>query len=365
MRCVRAGDTVARVGGDEFAVVLAELARPQDAGAVAQKMIETMAPPMRIESHEVFTSASVGIATFPEDGGDGDALMRNADAAMLKAKQAGRGRFQYYTAAMNERAMEKLLLENDLRRALARGEFRLHYQPKQALAGGRVTGLEALIRWQHPARGLVGPDEFVPLLEDTGLIVAVGDWVVRAACRQLRDWQKAGVPAVPVAVNLCAKQFLHHDLVAVLERALAETGVAATLLEVEITESDAMQRPEEVVGILAKLKARGIGVAIDDFGTGYSSLAYLKRLPIDKLKLDRAFVAGLPQDGDDAAIARAVVGMAHALGLKVIAEGVETEAQRAFLAALGCDELQGYLGSEPLSPQACARFLAERSAIAA
>ena len=365
LRCVRAGDTVARVGGDEFAVVLADLARPQDAGAVAQKMIETMAPPMQIEGHEVFASVSVGITEFPGDGADGDTLMRNADAAMFKAKQAGRARFQYYTAAMNERALENLLLENDLRRALERDEFLLYYQPKQHLASGRVTGLEALLRWRHPVRGLVGPSEFVPLLEDSGLIVGVGDWAIRAACRQLRDWQKAGVPVVPVAVNLCAKQFLHHDLFGVLERALAEAGVPAALLQVEITESDAMQRPEEVVAILTRLKALGVGVAVDDFGTGYSSLAYLKRLPIDTLKLDRSFVTGLPEDADDAAITRAVIAMAHGLGLRVIAEGVETQAQRAFLEALGCDELQGYLGSDPLAPQACARFLAERRAIAA
>ena len=363
--CVRAGDTVARMGGDEFAVVLAELARPQDAGAVAQKIIEAMAAPMQLERHEVFTNASVGIATFPADGSDGDTLVKNADAAMLKAKQAGRATFQYYTAAMNERAMENLMLENDLRRALERGEFALHYQPKQDLKTGRITGLEALLRWRHPTRGLMPPGQFVPLLEDTGMIVKVGDWVIHGACRQIRDWKKAGVPVVPVAVNLAAKQFLHHDLVAVIGSALAHAGIDSSLLEVEITESDAMQRPDEVVTMLEKLKARRISVAIDDFGTGYSSLAYLKRLPIDKLKLDRSFVAGLPEDPDDASIARAVIGMAHSLGLKVIGEGVETGPQRAFLESLGCDELQGYLCSDALAPAACARLLVERAAIAA
>jgi diguanylate cyclase (GGDEF)-like protein/PAS domain S-box-containing protein len=364
-RCVRAGDTVARVGGDEFAVVLNELARPQDAGAVAQKMIDAMAPPMQIEHHEVFTSVSVGIAAYPGDGSEGDTLMRNADAAMFKAKHAGRNRFQYYTAAMNERAMEDLLLENDLRRALERNEFELYYQPKQHLASGAVSGLEALLRWRHPGRGLVQPALFVPLLEDSGLIVKVGDWAIRAACRQLRDWQKAAVPVVPVAVNLCAKQFLHHNLVAVLEEALVESAIPGSLLQVEVTESDAMQRPEEVVDILTRLKALGVRVAIDDFGTGYSSLSYLKRLPIDTLKLDRSFVTGLPDDAEDAAISRAVISMAHSLGLQVIAEGVENEAQRAFLEALGCDELQGYLGSDALPAAACARFLAERARLAA
>ncbi|HEY6966305.1 MAG TPA: EAL domain-containing protein [Burkholderiales bacterium] len=354
--CVRAGDTVARIGGDEFAVVLAEIAHPEDAGAVAQKIIDTMMPPMDLEGHEVFLSASVGIAAFPADGANGEALLKNADAAMLKAKEVGRATYQYYTAAMNERAMEKLMLENDLRRALERDEFELYYQPKQELGSGRIAGLEALLRWRHPARGLMSPGQFVPLLEDSGLIVKVGDWVVRAACRQIADWQAAGVPAVPIAVNLAAKQFLHHDLTGTIESAL-ETGIEPALLALEVTESDVMQRPEEVIAMLHRLKARGITVAIDDFGTGYSSLAYLKRLPVDALKLDRSFVTGLPDNADDVSIARAIIGMAHSLGLKVIAEGVETEAQRAFLVEWNCDQLQGYLLSRPLGAEACAEFL--------
>jgi len=360
-RCVRAGDTVARIGGDEFAVVLAEIARADDAGAVAQKVIDAMAPPMQLEGHEVFVSVSVGIAAFPADGADGETLMKNADAAMFKAKQVGRASYQYYTAQMNERAMEKLLLENDLRRALERDEFHLYYQPKQDMKSGRIVGLEALLRWEHPRHGVMAPTQFVPLLEDSGLIVKVGDWVVRAACRQIRDWQEAGVPAVPVAVNLSAKQFLHHDLIGVIERAL-EVGIEPRLLALEITESDVMQRPEEVVAMLHQVKARGIAVAIDDFGTGYSSLAYVKRLPVDALKIDRSFVTGLPEDADDASIARAVIAMAHSLGLKVIAEGVETEAQRAFLAAQGCDQLQGYLISRALGAAECAALLRANAA---
>ena len=357
---VRAGDTVARIGGDEFAVVLAEIARPEDAGAVAQKILEAMAPPMRIEGHEVFVSASVGIAAFPTDGADSETLLRNADAAMMKAKEAGRASFQYYTAAMNERALEKIALENDLRRALEREEFELYYQPKQELKSGRIAGLEALLRWRHPERGMMSPAQFVPLLEDSGLIVKVGDWVVRAACRQVAAWQAAGVPLAPVAVNLAAKQFLHHDLIATIEGAL-EIGIDPALLTLEITESDVMQRPEEVVAMLTKLKMRGLVVAVDDFGTGYSSLAYLKRLPVDALKLDRSFVTGLPEDADDASIARAVIGMAHSLGLKVIAEGVETAAQREFLARWDCDQLQGYLLSKALSAGECAAFLKSHS----
>jgi diguanylate cyclase (GGDEF)-like protein/PAS domain S-box-containing protein len=355
-RCVRAGDTVARIGGDEFAVVLVEIAHPKDAGAVAQKVIDTMAPPMQIDGHEVFLSASVGIAAFPADGAEGKTLLKNADAAMLKAKTVGRSTYQYYTAAMNERAMEQLLLENDLRRALERDEFELYYQPKQNLKSGRITGLEALLRWRHPVRGVMSPADFVPLLEDSGLIVKVGDWVVRAACSQILAWQAAGVPATQVAVNLAAKQFLHHDVTGVIEQAL-KAGVDPALLMLEITESDVMQRPEEAVAMLHKLKARGIAMAIDDFGTGYSSLTYLKSLPIDVLKIDRSFVTGLPGDRDDVSIACAVIGMAHSLGLKVIAEGVETEAQRAFLVERGCDELQGYLLSRALAPDECAAFL--------
>ena len=354
--CVRAADTVARVGGDEFAVVLTELARPEDAGAVAQKVIDAMAAPMQLEGHEVFTAASVGIATFPADGADSDTLVKNADAAMFKVKQVARGGYQFYTAAMNARAKENLQLENDLRRALERGEFRIHYQPKEDLKTGRVAGLEALLRWHHPARGLMGPEQFVPLLEDTGMIVKVGDWLIGAVCRQVAAWQQAGVPVVPVAVNLAAKQFLHHDIGEVFERAL-QAGISSALLEIEVTESDAMREPEQVIAMLRRLKARGIGAAIDDFGTGYSSLAYLKRLPVDALKIDRSFVTGLPEDREDVSIARAVIGMAHSLGLRVIAEGVENPLQRAFLVKEGCDELQGYLFSEALSAEECARFL--------
>jgi diguanylate cyclase (GGDEF)-like protein/PAS domain S-box-containing protein len=355
--CVRAGDTVARVGGDEFVVILSELARPEDARAVAQKMIDSIAQPMALEGREVFISASIGIAVFPADGEDGDALVKNADAAMFSAKEAGRNNYRFYTAAMNERAMQNLLLENDLRRALERDEFRIHFQPKQDLASGRLAGFEALLRWQHPARGLIGPAQFVPLLEDSGLIVRVGEWTLCAVCAQIRAWQGEGFAPPPVAVNLVIKQFLHHDVVAVVDAALRDAGIGAERLEVEITESDAMERPEVVVPMLRRLKERGIRIAVDDFGTGYSSLAHLKRLPVDTLKIDRSFVSGLPDDPDDVPIARAIVAMGHTLGLKIIAEGVENAAQRAFLKSLGCNELQGFLYSGPLSATECRRFL--------
>jgi diguanylate cyclase (GGDEF)-like protein/PAS domain S-box-containing protein len=355
--CVRSGDTVARVGGDEFGVLLAEMARPQDAAIVGEKILDALARSFDVEGHEVFLTASAGIAAFPCDGSDGATLIRNADAAMSRAKEHGRDNYQFYTAEMNARAMEKLLLQNDLRHALERQEFLLHYQPKASLGSGQITGFEALLRWQHRRRGLVSPAEFVPLLEDSGLIVPVGEWVVRTACGQIVAWRDAGLEPVPVAVNLSAKQFFHGDIVAVVEAALAEHGVDPRLLDLEITESDVMRNPEDAAAILRKLRERRVRIGIDDFGTGYSSLSYLKRLPVECLKIDRSFVSGLPADADDASIARAVITMAHSLGLRVVAEGVENEAQRRFLATHECDEMQGYLLSRPQPALEAARFL--------
>jgi diguanylate cyclase (GGDEF)-like protein/PAS domain S-box-containing protein len=360
--CVRAGDTVARVGGDEFVVVMSELKSPQDGAVVAQKIVDAMAKPLRIDGQEVYIGTSIGIATFPADGRDGETLVKNADAAMLRAKQVGRNNFQFYTREMNERALEKLQLDTDLRRALERREFFLHYQPKVSLASGRITGVEALLRWNRPGHGPVSPAQFVPILEDCGLIVPVGDWIVETVCAQVRAWRGAGLAAVPVAVNLAAKQFLHHDIGAVIDAALERHGIPGSLLQIEITESDAMSSPAEVSAMLRGLRERGVTVAIDDFGTGYSSLGYLKRFPLDTLKLDRSFVTGLPGDGDDVSIALAVIGMAHSLGLKVVAEGVEKREQRDFLAAQGCDEMQGYLFSRPVPAEECARLLQRPSA---
>jgi diguanylate cyclase (GGDEF)-like protein len=355
--CVRGGDTIARVAGDQFAVVLSELAKPHDAGLVARKILDAIAAPFRVGGTEVLMTASIGIATFPRDAGDADGLARAADAAMVQAKQLGGNNFQLYSAALCERASEKLVMQNDLRRTLERGEFVLHFQPKQALRSGKITGFEALLRWNRPGKGLVPPSDFIPLLEESGLIVPVGAWVIRAACAQISAWAAAGFDPVPVAVNVSAKQFMRQDLTMVIERALADHGVKAELLEVEITETDLMQNEEEVLSTLSRLRERRIRVAIDDFGTGYSSLAYLKRYRVDALKLDRSFVKGLPDNADDASIARAVIGLAHNLGLKVVAEGVEDEAQRAWLAAQGCDESQGYLLARPLAAGDCPQFL--------
>jgi len=354
---VRSEDTVARVGGDEFVVVLCELGDASDAARVARKIGAAMARPFLLEGHEVFVTASIGIAMFPGDGNDGETLIKNADVAMFRAKEAGRNSSEFYAATMNEKAMEKLQLESDLRRAVERNELLLHFQPKVNIAGRKVEGFEALLRWNRAGNGLVSPAVFVPLLEDSGMIVSVGEWVIRAACAQIREWRLAGLMPVPVAVNVSAKQFLHGNLSAVIERALQDYGVGAGLLQIEITESDAMQDPERAIRVLGQLKARGIAIAIDDFGTGYSSLGYLKRFPIDLLKLDRSFVTGLPNDSDDVSIARAVIGMAHSLDLKVIAEGVETEEQRAFLANNGCNQMQGYLFSRPVPAAQCASFL--------
>jgi EAL domain-containing protein (putative c-di-GMP-specific phosphodiesterase class I) len=359
---VRSGDTVARIAGNEFALILSDLARPQDAALVGRKVLDAMAAAMRVADREVFLTASVGIAIYPHDGSDGERLLQAADAAMMQARLAGRNNLQLYSAALGERVAQNLVLHNGLRRALERGEFLLYYQPRADLASGRITGFEALLRWQRPGAGVVAPGEFIPVLEECGLIVPVGEWVIRRACAQLREWIDAGAGAVPVAVNVSARQFLHADLAASIEHALREQRLDTSLLEVEITESDSMRNADEAVATLNRLRAAGIRVAIDDFGTGYSSLAYLKRFRVDALKLDGSFVRGLPEDAGDVSIARAVFGMARGLGLRTVAEGVETPAQRAFLAGCGCNEMQGYLLAPPLPAADCRRFLARRAA---
>jgi diguanylate cyclase (GGDEF)-like protein/PAS domain S-box-containing protein len=359
-QCVRDEDTVARLGGDEFGVILSDLTRAGDASVVAQKAIEALAKPFDLGGYETFVTASIGIASFPGDSEDPEALIKNADAAMFRAKLIGRNTYQFYTAEMNERALEKLNLENQLRRALERKEFLLHFQPKIDLSTRRANSCEALLRWKVPGNGLVSPRDFVPLLEESGLIVAVGEWVLDAACAQVRAWQHAGITPVPIAVNLSAKQFQRSDICGTVARALAKHAIDPLFLELEITETAAMQNAEETVATLRKLKDLGVRMSIDDFGTGYSSLGYLKRFPVHALKIDRSFVTGLPDDLEDVSIARAVIGMAHSLHLKVIAEGVETEEQRRFLAANGCEEMQGYLVAKPMPADEFTRFLQER-----
>lgn len=358
---LRPSDTVSRLSGDEFAVILPELASPQNAGHVAQKVLRALAAPYDLEGNEVFVTVSIGITLYPSDSSDTETLLRNADAAMYGAKSAGRNNYQYYTEAMNARAAEKLQLETRMRRALERHEFVLHYQPKVDIASGRISGLEALLRWQSSDQGLVPPAQFIPLLEETGLIVPVGEWVAQAACTQIRTWRDAGIRPVPVAINLSARQLRQPGFSEVMRRALAESGIEPQLIQIEITESSLMENPEEAIIILKQLEALGILLAADDFGTGYSSLSYLKRFPLDALKIDRSFVRDITVDADDAVIARTVITLAHSLGLRVVAEGVENEEQLRFLGENRCDEAQGYLFSKPLPAEACAALLgAER-----
>jgi len=358
---IRSGDTVARLGGDEFAVILCEIAQGAHAGAIAQKIIDVLSKPFQLDGHEVFISASIGVTIYPGDGADADTLIKNADVAMYHAKEHGRNNYQFYAATMNEQALENLLFENGLRRALERNEFLLHFQPKLDIAGGKITGCEALLRWQSSTNGLVPPNQFIPLLEESGMIVPVGEWVINAACAQIREWKEAGVAPVPIAVNLSSKQFQHQDICNIVDQAMLEHDVDARYLEFEITESAAMQNAEAAIITLQNLKALGVRISIDGFGTGYSSLSYLKRFPVDALKLDRSFVDGLPDDPNDAAVSQAVIAMAHSLGLTVIAEGVETQAQRTFLARHDCDELQGFYFARPLPAGDFTRLLQQGS----
>ena len=362
-QALRPSDTVGRLSGDEFAVILPELATAQNAGLVAQKLIDMLNMPFDLDGNEVFVTASIGITIYPTDSDNIETLIRDADAAMYGAKSAGRNNYQYYTAEMNQRATEKLRLETRLRRAIEREEFVLHYQPKVDIATGKITGLEALLRWQSPDDGMVGPDQFIPMLEETGLISPVGDWVIRQACAQIRDWCAAGITPVAVAVNLSARQLRQTGFGATLRRALTEFSVPAELIEIEITESSLMENPEQAIVIITEIANLGVRLSADDFGTGYSSLSYLKRLPLNALKIDRSFVRDITSDPDDAAITRTVITLAHGLDLKVIAEGVETEEQLAFLGHNQCDEAQGYLFSRPLTVDACTKLLSQGSAL--
>jgi diguanylate cyclase (GGDEF)-like protein/PAS domain S-box-containing protein len=345
---VRPGDTVGRISGDEFAVVLADLARPDDAALVAQKVLDALGQPFDLGGNEAYVTASIGIAAFPEDGEDAETLIKNADMAMYRAKESARNSYCFFTAEMNQRTVAKVQLSADLRRAIERQEFALHYQPKIALDTGELRGLEALLRWNHPTRGMVSPAEFVPSLEDSGLILPVGEWVIAEACAQIRQWELAGLAPVPIAVNLSAKQFMRRDLDRTITHVLAAAGVPPRLLELEITESCLMHNPEEAIRVLNALRDAGLKISVDDFGTGYSSLAYLARFPLSALKIDRAFVRNVHSDASASAIVRAVIDMANNLELQVIAEGVETEQQAAFLRGHGCHQGQGYLFSRPV-----------------
>jgi diguanylate cyclase (GGDEF)-like protein/PAS domain S-box-containing protein len=356
-RCVRESDVVSRWGGDEFVALLEELNAPTDVVTIARRILDSLSRPLLIGSQELVITASVGISTYPDDGQDAAALLKAADIAMYRAKENGKNNFQYYSPQMNVHTFEQLTLESNLRRALERGEFLLHFQPKVGARGQGIVGAEALIRWQHPEMGLVSPMQFIPLAEETGLIVPIGSWVLRTACMQIQAWRASGLPRIRVAVNISSRQFRNETLVAEVRDVLERTGLEADLLELEITESMLMHDQEQTVRMLNELTALGIHIAIDDFGTGYSSLAYLKRFPVETLKIDRSFIQDVPEDADDVAITLAILAMAHNLRIKVTAEGVETEEQLAFLQEHGCDEIQGYLSGRPLPAEAFSELL--------
>jgi diguanylate cyclase (GGDEF)-like protein len=355
---LRETDTVARLGGDEFVVLAERLAQPDQVAAVAQKVLAAVARPLLLEAQEIHPTASIGISTCPGDSQDIQSLMKNADIAMYRAKEQGGNNYQFYSAQMNLHTLGRLALEADLRRALVRNEFVLHFQPKAELASGRIAGVEALVRWQPQGRSLVQPADFIRFAEESGLIIPIGEWVMRAACLRNKAWRDQGLPPLRVAVNLSARQFGQDSLVQDVARALNEAGLDAAALEFEITESMVMADPERAVRTLDRLKKMGVYLSIDDFGTGHSSLAYLKRFPIDSVKIDRSFIRGLPGDADDAAITEAIIAMAHSLRLKVIAEGVESEAQLAFLRGRGCDEIQGFYLGRPVPEDELLKMLA-------
>ncbi len=348
--CVRSGDTIARLGGDEFTVALADVAHVDHVTRIAQKIMEQFVSPFQIDGRELYVSVSIGITLYPWDDSDLDTLLKNADAAMYHAKESGRNTFQFFTAELNERAAQRLALETALRHALERQEFLLHYQPLVDMGSGKIIGMEALLRWQRPEHGLVPPMDFIPLAEETGLIVPIGEWVLREACAQTRAWQRMGFPQLRVAVNLSGKQ-LKQELPDVVRRTLKATRLPSVSLDLELTESLLMQDVEITAAVMHELHALGVSFSMDDFGTGYSSLSYLKRFPIDFLKIDRSFVRDITSDPNDAAIVRAIMAMAHSLEIQVIAEGVESHAQLEFLRAQGCDLTQGYHCSEPLSAE--------------
>ncbi len=348
---------ISRLGGDEFTILLPELNRIQDAAKVAKRILDNIAKPLFIAGHEIFITGSIGITVYPLDGEEADTLLKNADAAMYNAKEQGRNNYQFYSEAMNASSFKRLSLENALRKALDRHEFLVYYQPQVDINSGKIVGLEALLRWKHPEIGLVPPGDFIPLAEETGLILPIGEWVLSAACIFNEGLQKLGLGPIRVAVNISSLQFRPGSLVAAITRALKESGLDAGLLEIELTESAIMKNMEQSSSILRELKQMGLRVAIDDFGTGYSSLAYLKRFPLDILKIDRSFIRDIPGDRDNEAIAAAIIAMAHSLNLEVIAEGVETANQLAFVSDHGCDAVQGFIFSPALPGEEIKEYL--------
>ena len=341
-------ETLARLDGDEFSILLTEVRRAENAAFVAQRLKDVLSEPFELKGDRVFITASIGIIVYPTDGDDTDTLLKNADVALHHAKDRGKNNYQFYTESLNASAFERLLLENSLHGALERREFQLYYQPKVDIATGQTASMEALIRWQHPKLGIISPEKFIPVAEDTGLIVSLGEWVLRTASAQAKAWQHKGVLPMPMAINVSARQFKEGRLADTIERILVETGLEPRFLEVELTEGTLMEDTEISTVVLAELKAMGINIALDDFGTGYSSMSYLKRFPIDTLKIDKSFVQDTTIDNDSAAIVKAIIALAQNLRLRVVAEGVETKEQLNFLREHGCDEVQGYYFSAPL-----------------
>ena len=358
--CLRETDSVARFGGDEFVVLVTEFAQKQDVAGIARKLLEAMASPYLLSGQECHVTASIGISSYPDDSKDAQTLIKNADIAMYRAKERGKNNFQFYSVQIDVYSFDRLALESALRHALERNEFLLHYQPKVDVRSGHIIGTEALVRWRHPDMGMVAPAQFIQVAEETGLIVPLGEWVLRNACAQTREWQRQGFPHLRVAVNLSPHQFRQENLVQEVARILRETGLDAGSLELEITESMVVRDPEEAVKILTELRAMGISLSIDDFGTGYSSLAYFKRFPINCVKIDRSFIQDLPDAADAVAITQAIIAIADSLKLNVVAEGVESEEQLDFLREQNCPEMQGYYFSRPLPPHELASLLRGR-----
>ena len=355
--CMRESDTVARLGGDEFIVALPDMDNFNHASLVAQKIIDVLARPFTLENQEVFITTSIGISFYPSSGNNAEMLVKAADIAMYHAKEQGRNNYQFYRSSVSDETSALFALEHSLRRALERSELSLHYQPQIDIETGGITGMEALLRWQHPERGMIPPGEFIPLAEETGLIIPIGEWVLRSACLQNKQWQDAGMPPLRISVNLSVRQLRQKNLVVRIEEILAETGLDPQWLELELTESVIMQNAEDSIQQLNGIKSLGIALAIDDFGTGYSSLSYLKRFPIDKVKIDQSFVQGVCSNLDDAAISQAIIALANSLNLKVTAEGVETPGQLSFLREHQCCDAQGYLFSRPIPADAMTQML--------
>jgi len=348
LACISPGDTLSRLGGDEFAIIMTQINHPAEARIMAQKILTAFEQPFPLGKRELRITTSIGASLYPRDGEQSEDLLRHADAAMYQAKRQGGNGFQFCSKEMDARAHKALELEGDLRQALQLGSFVLHYQPKVRIASGKIDGCEALVRWNHPTKGMVPPDDFIPLAEETGLIIALGAWVFREVCRQFKAWQEQGLPPIKIAVNLSARQFLQSDFVESIQTILHEFDMDPHWLDLELTESMVMEDPDRIAKLLAELKQIGFALSLDDFGTGYSSLNYLRRFPIDCLKIDRSFILDVASDATAASVANSVIGIAHSLGIHAIAEGVETREQYAFLAMCECDSVQGYLFSKPL-----------------